>query len=337
MAEKRLSNSTSCTIKGLSVNPPLLLAPMAGLTHTAFRQLVAGFGGCGLFYTEMLSARALPHESPSSSPWLKRNHREKPIMYQLLVTRPEEIAPAIHKVEMSGADGIDLNMGCTAAAIIKRGGGVALMKDTSRAQKIVAAARRATSLPLTAKIRLGYASQAAHLTEFARMLEDTGVDALVVHARFKEDRLKRPARWQHIGNLRATLGIPIIGNGDIDSPAAALRMFRETGCHAVMIGRAVARRPWLLQRIAAELFDFPCDNLQIDHAAVYNRFISLLQASLPPEYQFPLLKQFTFYFARNYSFGHTLWRLVQKAPSLDEARIVANKFFNTEKPLPNVC
>jgi nifR3 family TIM-barrel protein len=308
---------------------------MTGLTHSAFRQLVGEFGGCGLFYTEMLSARSLPFEAPGSSSWLPRGPGERPIIYQLLVSHPEEVPPALATIHACGADGIDINMGCTAALIIKRGGGIALMREPTRARAIIKCARHETNLPLLAKVRLGWSLDWESFSGFCRMLQDGGVDAVVVHPRLKEDRLKRPARWEYIARTKALLGIPVIGNGDVDSPEGAVRMFRQTGCDAVMIGRAAVRQPWLFRAVATSLWgDAPIQPIP-DPPAVFRDFLSLLDATLPAEYRLPLLRHFVVYFARNYAFGHTLWSLVHNAKSIAEAAAHANAFFQDHRPIDN--
>ena len=321
-------------IKNLRVDPPLILAPMSGLSHTALRQLIAEYGGCGLYYSEMLSARALPLETPDSSPWLRSTTRERPIIYQLLVSSADELPTAIEKIESCNGDGLDLNMGCTTALITKRGGGISLMKDLKRAEVIVKTSRSATNLPLTAKIRLGWTLDWDTLKEFCLMLQDSGVDAISVHPRLKQDRFKRPARWEYIGRIKELIDIPVIGNGDVDSPEAARRMFERTGCDAVMIGRAAVRCPWLFRQIAASLSSHVHNESLPEPPDAYNRFVSLLETSFEPEYTFPLLKRFTFYFAKNYAFGHTLWRLVHNAGSVAKAAELANEFFSAQTPSP---
>jgi nifR3 family TIM-barrel protein len=305
---------------------------MCGLSHTALRQLVAEYGGCGLFYSEMLSAKALPFENLKTSPWLVRSERERPIIYQLLVSHPEELPAAIEKFETYAVDGLDLNMGCTTAQITKRGGGIALMKDIKRAEAIVTASRRATSLPLTGKIRLGWTLDWGKLEEFCLMLQESGMDAITVHPRLKQDRLKRPARWEYIARIKDLLDISVIGNGDVDSPETALKMFRQTGCDAVMIGRAAVRRPWLFQQIGVSLSRLSNKQPPPNPSEVYQRFVSILQSSIPSEYVLPLLRRFTLYFSQNYSFGHTLWRLINSAGSLVEAMEHARGFFQTQSP-----
>lgn len=161
------------------------------------------------------------------------------------------------------------------------------------------------------------------------MLQDSGVDAVCLHPRLKQDRLKRPSRWEYIGKIKELLDIPVIGNGDVDSPEAAKRMFKLTGCDAVMIGRGAVRSPWLFGQIASSLSPEQSPNNSPDPVAAFNRFISLLENSMEPEYTLPLLKRFTYYFSQNYAFGHTLWSLVHNADSLVTATALANEFFQS--------
>ena len=150
--QKRL---TQIQVRNLQINPPLILAPMAGLTHSALRQIIFGFGGVGLLSTEMLSAKRLPSESPRVSPYLIRTVLEKPLSYQLLISTAGEMAPAIDVLHKLKADAIDLNMGCPAPVVGKFGAGIMLMEQPEEVRRMVAEARKLTPLPLTAKIRLG--------------------------------------------------------------------------------------------------------------------------------------------------------------------------------------
>jgi len=185
-------------------------------------------------------------------------------------------------------------------------------------------------LPLTAKIRLGWTLNWDSLRDFCLMLETNGVDAISVHPRLKQDRLKRPARWEYISRIKELLDIPVIGNGDVETPEAAVRMFKQTGCDGVMIGRAAVCRPWLFSQVVGSLAPLPHNQSTPYPPDVFNRFVSLLDSSIAAEYALPLLKRFTYYFARNYAFGHTLWRLVYNADSLETAAGRANDFFETQ-------
>jgi tRNA-dihydrouridine synthase len=175
------------TIRGLVIDPPLLLAPMVSLTHSALRQVIAGFGGVGLLSTEMLSAKRLPMESPSLSPYLVRTASERPLSHQLLTSTAREIPRAVDKLHSIGADAIDINMGCPVPAVKKFGGGVRLMEDPDEVRAIVAEARKRTDLPLTAKIRLGSEPDGQKLRAFCTLLQDEGIDLISVHARLRNE------------------------------------------------------------------------------------------------------------------------------------------------------
>jgi tRNA-dihydrouridine synthase B len=312
-------------VAALAISPPLLLAPMAGVTHTALRQLVASFGGCGAFYTEMLSAKALPNESPHKSLFLMRSPVERPLVHQMVTADRQEIPAAVATMERCGADAIDLNMGCAAPAVLRLGAGAALMRVGSGAAPLVAALRRATALPLLVKIRLGWEQDPGQLVDFCRLLEDAGADALVVHARLCGERFKRPAHWALITAVKSALAIPVIGNGDVVDGSSAREMFAETGCDGIMIGRAAVAQPWIFRNLVQELWQGQHPDPPPVARAVFEQYLALLASHFPPERRLGRLKEFTSYFARNFHHGHTLWRLVQGAPcwELAQQRAVA--------------
>ncbi len=315
-------------IRSLQINPPLLLAPMAGLTHTALRQVMNAFGGVGLLSTEMLSARSVPVENPGVSPYLLRTDSERPLSYQLLVSAAKEVAPAIDALHALKADAIDLNMGCPAPAVAKRGAGIMLMERAGDVRAIVAEARKRTSLPLTAKIRLGTESNDRKLKAFCTMLEAEGIDMLSVHARLKNESFARKPRWESVGGVKNWLRIPVIANGGIFSVDDARNCLRLSGADGLMLGRGAVRKPWLFAEIARDLSgDCTLPAPAVSLPAVYNRVIDLLNEHFRPEYRLGRLKQFTPYFAQNYTFGHHLASRIQTSISVDEARKEANLFF----------
>jgi tRNA-dihydrouridine synthase B len=314
-------------IRGLRIDPPLLLAPMAGLTHTALRQVLSGFGGVGLLSTEMLSAKRLPTENPAISPYLIRTASEQPLSYQLLTSTAGEIARAIDVLHDVRADAIDLNMGCPARAVGKFGAGFSLMEQPENVRLIVAEARKRTSLPLTAKIRLGTELDEQRLRSFCTMLEDEGIDMLSVHARLKHESFARRPRWEHIAGIKERLKIPIIANGGIFSVQDAKDCLALSGADGLMLGRGAVIRPWLFAETARELCGSGIAEPAVSLPAVFGRFLDLLNEYFRPERRLGRLKQFTTYFARNYAFGHHLATKVQASNSLEEARERANRFF----------
>ena len=314
-------------IRNLLIDPPLLLAPMAGLTHSAFRRLVIGFGGVGLLSTEMLSAKSLPTENPRVSPYLIRTERESPLSYQLLTSTDKEIAPAIDALHALKADAIDLNMGCPSPAVSKFGAGVMLMERPEEVRRIVAEARKRTALPLSAKIRLGSDADNGKLKTFCSLLEGEGVDMLTVHARFTHESFARKPRWANIAGIKESIKIPIIANGGIFSAEDAETCLRVSGADGLMLGRGAVIKPWLFAEISRTIFGGNVTEQEVSLPDVYSSFLEALNVYYRPVYRLGRLKEFTHYFARNYKFGHSLASRVQSSGSMDEARERAWTFF----------
>ncbi|MBI5102405.1 MAG: tRNA-dihydrouridine synthase family protein [Nitrospirae bacterium] len=315
------------------IDPPLLLAPMAGLTHSALRRIMIDFGEVGLLSTEMLSAKRLPTENPRISPYLIRAERENPLSYQLLTSTDKEMARAIDKLHTFKADAVDLNMGCPSTAVGRFGAGVVLMERPDEARRIVAEARRRTDLPLSAKIRLGSEADSGKLKDFCAMLEGEGIDMLSVHARFRQEPFARNPRWAYIAEIKERIKIPVVANGGIFSAEDAERCLNVSGADGLMLGRGAVIRPWLFAEIARGVFgrDIPAPAVSLP--AMYAAFIEALEADYRAVYHLGRLKAFTHDFARNYKFGHSLACSVQSSRSMQEARERARAFFadNTEE------
>jgi nifR3 family TIM-barrel protein len=300
---------------------------MAGLTHSALRQIMIGFGGVGLLSTEMLSARRLPRENPRISPYLIRTERESPLSYQLLTSSDKEIGRAIDALHALKADAVDLNMGCPSPAVSKFGAGVMLMEQPDEARRIVAEARKRTTLPLSAKIRLGSDADNGKLNSFCSMLEGEGVDMLTVHARFKHESFARRPRWAYIAEIKECVKIPVIANGGVFSAEDAETCLRVSGADGLMLGRGSVIRPWLFVEIARTVFGCDITEPAVSLPEVYAAFFEGLNTNYRPVYCLGRLKEFTHYFARNYKFGHSLASRVQSSSSMDEARERAWTFF----------
>lgn len=300
---------------------------MVGLTHSALRQIMQGFGGVGLLSTEMLSAKSLPAENPRISPYLIRTASEKPLSYQLLTNGAKELAPAIDALHAMKADAIDLNMGCPAPAVGRLGAGIRLMEQPEDVRRIVAEVRKRTVLPLTAKIRIGIDKDEEKLKAFCSMLEQEGIDMLSIHARLKHESFARKPRWESIAGVKKRLTIPVIANGGIFSVEDARQCLRVSRADGLMLGRGAAIRPWLFAEISRDVFGSPVSAPDVSLPAVYGRFVGLLCELFRPEYRLGRLKQFTHYFAQNYKFGHHLASRVQSSASIEEARERAALFF----------
>lgn len=300
---------------------------MLGLTHSALRQIFFGFGGVGLFSTEMLWAKKLPAENPKVSPQLIRTNLEKPLSYQLLVSNNKEITPAIDVLHELQADAIDLNMGCPAWLVGKSGAGFTLMEEPENTRLIVMEARKATSLPLTAKIRLGIELDEHTLKDFCIMLEDEGIDMLSVHARLKKESFDRRPRWEWVAKIKEWVRIPVVANGGMFTAQDARDCLRASSADGLMLGRGAVVKPWLFAEIARDVYGYPTDEPSVILPEVYGKFIDLLTELFRPERRLGRLKEFTHYFAGNYKFGHQLRSRIQSSKSMEEARERAGIFF----------
>lgn len=321
---------TSLRIGNLSVTPPLALAPMVGLSHSALRTLALELGGVGLLFTEMLSPSRLPQENPGVSPFLFRSTEERPLFYQLFVAPGQDVLPAVERLHRLDAQGIDLNLGCPAPNLRKQGAGCFLTDDPDQVRTLVSRLRRATGLPLSAKIRLGTRLNEERLIDFCLMLEGEGVDLLSVHGRLHGEKFCRRPRWDWIGKVKSALGIPVLANGGIFSVEDAAGCLEQSGADGLMIGRGAVVRPWLFAEIARTLYGLTISATPPEPEGVYLRFVELL-ARFRPERRLGRLKQFTHYYGKNFPFGHHLAIDVQTSSTLDQAVERARHFFEKRR------
>ena len=239
-------------IGDLRIDPPVLMAPLAGITDSVFRRL-AREHGAGLVTTEMISAQGLIHGGLKTLQLMAFTPRERPIGVQLFGCDPRVMARAAQITARQEPDLIDLNFGCPARKVVGHNRGSALLRDLDLLERIVGAVVAAVDLPVTAKIRSGWDRRSIVAVEAARICAGCGAAAVTVHPRTREQGFSGQADWSLIAEVKRAVDIPVIGNGDIRRPEDGLRMIRETGCDAVMIGRGAMGRPWLLGRTAALL------------------------------------------------------------------------------------
>ena len=235
----------------IAIAPPLVFAPLAGITNLPLR-LLAKESGCGLVCSEMVSSNGLVHRSGKTMEMLASDPAERPLSIQIFGARPGIMAEASAKVADAGADILDINFGCSVRKVVKTGAGAALMRTPALARDILQAVRSAITIPLTIKIRSGWDASGEQAVAIARMAQDCGVDAIAVHPRTAKQGFGGCADWSLIRRIKAQLDIPVIGNGDVVSPADALKMTKSTGCDAVMIGRAAIGNPWIFNHIIQE-------------------------------------------------------------------------------------
>ena len=243
-------------IGNITLKNPVVLAPMAGVTDLPFRLLIKE-QGCGLVCSEMVSAQALVYGNRRTFKLLTTDPRERPVSIQLFGSDPETMARAAQILAEYPLDIIDLNMGCPAPKVVKNGEGAALLTDPARAARLVQAVTAAVSCPVTVKMRTGWAPGEEIAPQLAVLCAEAKAAALTVHARYREQFYSGHADWSVIKRVKAAVSIPVIGNGDLFSPADALRMQEGTGCDGVMLGRGVLGNPWLVRETVAALAGQP--------------------------------------------------------------------------------
>ena len=226
----------------------LILAPMAGVTDLPFR-LLCKEQGAGLLCMEMVSAKAILYKNRNTESLLEIDPRENPVSLQLFGSDPEIISTIAHQIEERPFDILDLNMGCPVPKIVNNGEGSALMKNPKLAGEIIRRTVRAIDKPVTVKIRKGFDDEHINAVEMAKYLEDAGAAAIAVHGRTREQYYAGKADWEIIRQVKEAVSIPVIGNGDVNSPESAKRLIEETGCDGIMIGRAARGNPWIFGRI----------------------------------------------------------------------------------------
>ncbi len=245
-----LRSAPSVHIGDIELSNDVSLAPMAAVTNAPFRALAKEMG-CGLTVTEMVSSEALVRGKGGTDLRMERAPGEWPLSIQLFGCDAAVMAEAAAMVEDAGAEIVDVNMGCPVDKIAGRGGGVALMKEPASAAAIVAAMSRRVKIPVTAKIRAGWDAAHVNAPEVARALEDAGAKAIAVHARTKEQVHAGEARWDVIARVKASVRVPVIGNGGIKTVADARAMKDATGCDGVMVARGAQGNPWIFRSILA--------------------------------------------------------------------------------------
>ena len=294
-----------------------LCAPMAELTTPALRETIKGFGGEVVLCSEMLSAAAIVARSRHNEPLILKRDFEEPFVYQIVGTDAAVMADAARMLQERGCWSLDINMGCSAPDIAKTGAGARLLSDPGRAREIVRACRKAVSIKLSVKMRAGYdSSDPARLVEFARMLESEGVDHLTLHPRHGRLGFRRKADWKLVALLKESLGIPVIGNGDITSPEGAVARLGETGCDAVMIGREAVKSPWIFM-LCAELLDGLAREHVIPVRDIFIDVLGRLRDSLPPHLHKSRGHRFAFYYSKNAYFSHELFTRIRREAGID--------------------
>jgi len=285
--------------------------------------LVARYGGYGLLFSEMCSAKAIPSENRFVSPYFRwRDEERSRLVCQIFGDDPRIMAEAAGRIENEGLFGVDINLGCSNTTICRRNCGAALLKNPALATAIVASVRKAINCPLTVKFRTGWKDDPNLAVQFAKRFEDAGADALTFHPRVAPDRRSRPPKWAYIGLVKQAVSIPVFGNGDIFDRNDCMRMIEETGCDGIALGRMAIARPWIFAEFLGSLQTRP---EIFPEAAI--QLIKLLEIHYDPIRAIKRFRRFAFYFCANFRYGHALYTRILNAADMTQIETIIGRFF----------
>ncbi len=322
-------------VGSIPIRPATVLAPMAGVTDTVFRRLIRKQGGCGLLMTEFTSSHGVVSTRKTKKP--KRNFRylyfepeEHPITCQLFGSDPDVMAEAAKVCEDRGFDIVDLNFGCPVNKVVKCNGGSGLLRDLPLVETILRRVRSAISIPLTCKFRAGWSDHDLVAVRLAKIAEDCGLAAIALHPRTREQGYSGRADWSRIAEVKAAVKIPVIGNGDVVSPEDAVRMQRETGCDAIMIGRTASYNPWVFRQLqdylATGSYRVPADRERYDMMKTYY----LMLEEHGESDAVGKMKQFATYFTHGVRNGSKLRTEIYRAAGVKHILEIVDAFFTSE-------
>ena len=321
----------------LGIRPATVLAPMAGVTDTVFRRLIRSQGGCGLLMTEFTSSHGVLSTKTAKPGKRNRNFRylyfaedEHPITCQLFGSDPDVMAEAARVCQDRGFDAVDINFGCPVNKVVKCNGGSGLLRDLPLVEAILTKVKSALSIPLTCKFRAGWNDNELVFVNMAQLAEQCGLAGVALHPRTREQGYSGKADWARIAAAKQSVKIPVIGNGDITSPEDAVRMYHETKCDAVMIGRTASYNPWVFRQIDDYLrtgsYHVPSEKERYEMMKTYYQMLDQHGESDA----LGKMKQFATYFTHGVRSGAKLRTEIYRTQDVKQVLSAVDVFFNQQ-------
>jgi nifR3 family TIM-barrel protein len=317
-------------IRDISIDPPMILSPMAGVTDYTFRRLIKRRGGVGLVVSEFISVEGLTRGNPKSKRQMRFDDEERPFAVQIFGGQVGRMVMGAEMAEEVGADILDINCGCPAPKVVRNGGGSGLLKDVPRLETILKEIKKAIAIPLTLKLRTGFSESTINVVDVARMAEQCGVEHIQVHGRTRDQGYKGLANWELIRQVKEAVSIPVSGNGDITTIEYGLQKWREAGTDGILIGRGAMQNPWIFRQFADAIAGRPeyVPSLE-EKKSVLIEFFGMCREEMPELPALGKMKQLAGQFTKGLVGGAQFRQTLYHSHSAEEILENITNYFHT--------